>query len=108
MDAARFEIIARRCGFRPQLPRVVAQGRVLIADRLFGFADMAASPGAKDGSYPVLAPHWCTMWVLDRGGLDVGQYVYHGTHVSRETRIADALRSAAEWIATNVRQRRFA
>lgn len=108
MHAAAFETIARKCGFRPLSPRVTPHGRVLIAERRFTWSDMQASPGAKDGTYPVLAPHWCSMWVLDRGGLDVGQYVYHGTAVSRDVRVADALRSADEWVESNVRLRRFA
>ncbi len=108
MDAARFETIARRNGFRPQAPRVMPRGRLLIAERLFNVFDMADSPAVKDGVFPVLAPHWCTLWVLDRDGLDVGQYVYHGTNTSREARIDDVRRAAVDWIESNVRLRRYA
>jgi len=107
MQAAKFEWLATRHGFKPLDAVQGKQGDILIAERYFDHSDMEFSPALREEVFEFLVPHWCTFWALSREQLDVGQYVYHGKDTPQATRIKIAVEAAQDWIKVNLEGQRF-
>lgn len=96
MDASTFETICRRNGFAPLQPVVTKHGRVLIAERYFNHhAEFEW-------------PHWQTLWVFDRDGLDVAQKLFFKFGVASRARRRDAaVKAAVAWVKDNLNVGRY-
>lgn len=54
-----------------------------------------------------LIPTYETYWAISRDGLDFGRYVRNEWNVPFEVRKQEAINDALDWIALNVRNKRY-
>lgn len=96
MDASKFETICTRSGFKCLAPVDTRHGRVLVAERYFNHH-------AEFGW-----PHWQTLWVLERDGLDVAQKLFFKFGDASQARRRDAaVKAAKAWAKDNLTVGRY-